>query len=489
MKPTVSIRAALGDPALLGNVIYGDSWHAWRTLLIAAMGEALADTEREIFTRLTGRAREPMQRIEEAAFVIGRRGGKSRAMATLACYIGGLCDHRDVLVPGERGVLLCIAPDQRQAKIALNYATAAFEASPILRQLVVGRTSDALELTNGITVEVRAASFRRLRGPTYIAVIADEAAFWYSEETSANADTEILNAVRPGLATTGGPLIVASSPYARRGELWSMHKRHFGPNGDPLILVAQGASRDFNPSLSQSVVDRALERDHAAASAEYLGVFRSDIESFVPREAVETCVEAGLRERAPLSDLRYSAFVDPSGGSSDSMTLAIVHKEGDLAVLDAVRECKPPFSPADVVAEFAALLKSYRVTKIKGDRYAGEWAREPFRERNIDYEANARPKSDLYRDALPLINSGRVRLLDHPKLVAQLCGLERRTGRGGRDSIDHAPGAHDDICNSVCGALVEMHDPSAAYTHAIMNNVTGHGDERWTIGQRLLRVN
>jgi hypothetical protein len=67
------------------------------------------------------------------------------------------------------------------------------------------------------------------------------------------------NAVRPGLATTGGPLLVASSPYARKGELWNAHRKHYGPKGDSLILVAQGASRDFNPSLPQRVVDRAFE--------------------------------------------------------------------------------------------------------------------------------------------------------------------------------------------------------------------------------------
>ena len=353
---------------------------------------------------------------------------------------------------------------------------------------MASRTSDALDLTNGVTVEVRAASFRRLRGPTYIGVIADEAAFWHSDESSANADSEILNAVRPGLATTGGPLIVASSPYARRGELWTMHRKHFGADGDPLVLVAQGKSRDFNPSLPQSIVDRALERDHAAASAEYLGLFRSDIESFVSREAVEQCVDRGVRERAPLYNLRYSAFVDPSGGSVDSMTLAIAHKEGDIAVLDAVRERKPPFSPADVVVEFAALLKSYRVARIKGDRYAGEWAREPFRKLNIDYEPNARAKSDLYRDALPLINSNRVALLDHPRLFSQLCGLERRTGRGGRDSIDHPPGSHDDLANCVCGALLEMNESGSAYTDAIIRNVRSPSDETWTLGLRLADV-
>ena len=289
MTPSITIREALTDTKLLGNVLAGDSWHAWRVLLIAAMGEALTDDERDIFTKLTGRAKEPGQRVEELVSVVGRRGGKSRAMSVLAAYIAGLCNHTK-LVPGERGVALLIAPDQRQASIILNYTCAAFEQSPILRQLIASRSNDTLALTNKIDVDVRAASFRRLRGPTYVAVIADEAAFWHSDDVSANADTEILNSVRPGLATTSGPLIIASSPYARRGVLWSTYKRHYGPDGDPLILVAQGASRDFNPSLPQAVVDRALERDHAAASAEFLAQFRSDLESFVSAEVVQACV-------------------------------------------------------------------------------------------------------------------------------------------------------------------------------------------------------
>jgi hypothetical protein len=86
-------------------------------------------------------------------------------------------------------VLLVIAPDQRQATIVLNYCEATFQHSPILRQLIQNRSSDALQLTNGISIEVRASSFRRLRGPTYIGVIADEAAFWYSATSSARTPT------------------------------------------------------------------------------------------------------------------------------------------------------------------------------------------------------------------------------------------------------------------------------------------------------------
>ena len=449
MKPTISIRKALADKKLLGATLAGESWQAWRVLLIAAMGEPLTDAERETFTALTGREREPLQRVEELCAVVGRRGGKSRAMALLAAYVGGLCKHP--LVRGETGVVLLIAPDQRQAKIALDYCTAALEQSPILKQLIANRSADTLELKNGISIEVRAASFRRLRGPTYVAVIADEAAFWYSDEFSANADVEILNAVRPGLATSQGPLIIASSPYAKRGVLFETHRRHYGPEGDQLVLVAQGASRDFNPSLPQSVVDRALERDHAAATAEYLAQFRSDIETFVSYEIVQSCI-GGHLEMASLAQNRYFAFVDPSGGSADSMTMAISHKEGDRVVVDAVHERKPPFNPETVTDDFCVALKPYRVARVTGDRYAGEWPREQFRKRGITYVCSEKVKSDLYRDLLPTLNSGRIVLPKSDRLVNQLCGLERRTARSGKDSIDHAPGSHDDLANAVAGA-------------------------------------
>ena len=107
-----------------------------------------------------------------------------------------------------------------------------------------------------------------------------------------------------------------------------------------------------------------------------------------------------------------------------------------------------PSRPEEVVGEFAALLKSYGIMRVLGDSYAGEWVREPFRAHGITYDAAAHPKSDLYRDFLPLVNSKKADLLDHPKMLQQLVGLERRVARSGKDSIDHPPGAHDDVANA-----------------------------------------
>jgi hypothetical protein len=156
----------------------------------------------------------------------------------------------------------------------------------------------------------------------------------------------------------------------------------------------------------------------------------------VSREAIDAIVVVGRYELPPVSGTRYVAFVDPSGGSQDSMTLAIAHRNIlGTTVLDCVRERRPPFSPADVVAEFAATLKTYRASTVVGDRYAGEWPREAFRGHGIRYQPAETPKSEYYGSLLPLINAGQVELLDHPRLVAQLANLERRTTRSGRDSI------------------------------------------------------
>jgi hypothetical protein len=84
-----------------------------------------------------------------------------------------------------------------------------------------------------------------------------------------------------------------------------------------------------------------------------------------------------------------------------------------------------------VTLEFAALLKAYRIREVSGDRYGGEWPAERFRARGITYVPAQKPKSDLYRDLLPILNAHRAELLDLPRLAAQLCSLERRTTRGG----------------------------------------------------------
>ncbi len=186
------------------------------------------------------------------------------------------------------------------------------------------------------------------------------------------------------LATTGGPLLLASSPYARKGALYDIFRSDYGEDGDPSVLVAKATSQEVNPSLPDDVVQRALEKDPAMARAEYLAEFRTDIESFVDIDRIRACVDDGVYERGPVLGFAYRAFVDVAGGSGgDSMTMSIVHRQGEKTVVDLMKEIKSPFSPAQATAEFCEVLKRYHVVSVIGDRYAGDYPGERFREHGV----------------------------------------------------------------------------------------------------------
>lgn len=456
--PRVSIIDACNDPQLFAGWFKDKrSWRAWFAFLSALFALDMDERQEAIYRECTDRTAAPAETAKEAWLVIGRRGGKSFILALIAVYLSCFRDYRPYLQPGERATFMVIAADRKQARIIMRYIRGLLTGVPMLARMLDGPgTKESIDLTNSVTIEVHTASFRSARGYACCGAAVDEIAFMRSED-SANPDTEILNALRPAMATIPGALLLcASSPYARRGALWQAHKKHFGRNGDP-ILVWQAPTKRMNPKVPQHILDEAYEDDPASAAAEYGAQFRADIEALVPREVVEACISPRVYERPFVRNQVYSAFVDPSGGSADSFCLAIGHKEGEGAILDLIRERKPPFSPEAVVEEFAAVLKQYRISRVVGDRYAGEWPRERFLKHGIIYEPSAKPKSDLYRDLLPLLNGKRADLLDNERMLNQIVGLERKVTRGtGRDSIDAAPRAHEDVANVVAGVLTNL---------------------------------
>jgi hypothetical protein len=456
MIPLTDLRSALDDPELLGPSMPGDSYLPMRVLLIAAMGEPLTDAERVVFQELTQREREPLRRVDELVVVKGRRAGGSHAMGKVMLpYLAGLCRWPS-LTGGERGVLLVLAQDQHTADQVLDYAEDAFRASPMLSTLVESRVARTLRLNNGIDIEVRAADRRRLRGLTYIAIVADEIAHWPTGEYSANPDTKILNSIRPGLGTTRGPLFMISSPYAKRGELWSVYKRDFGADGDPAILVAQGASRVFNSELPQSLVDREYEKDPASAAAEYGAEFRADIASFIDIELIESLVDRRVAVRAPVSGVRYECFADLSSGTAqDSSAAAIIHREDDGIIVDLLYEKRPKFQANVAIDEICGICSTYRIREVVGDRYSVGYTTDRFDANGIYYRVTKHDTSTLYRECLPYLSSGRVRLLDNKRAIAQFASLERKTSPGGKDQISHPSGGHDDLSNCIAGAIAE----------------------------------
>lgn len=450
-EPSVSIVEAMQDPALFGDRFGGESWATWRALLAAFYGLPLTASQAEKVSYLTARSVAPGTAFRELWMPIGRRGGKSHVASLIAVYEAAFRDHQPNLSPGEWATVALIAADRAQARTLLRYVRAMFQ-HPLLKPLVVKETAEGLELRNLTAIEVHTASFRKVRGYTLAAVIADEIAFWMDDGRS--PDVEIIAALRPALSTLDGRLVAISSPYARRGALWGEYRKHYGKDASDRVLVAQAPSRVMNPTLSERIVSDAMRDDTARASAEYMAQFRSDIEAFLSLDQVQAVQRTKPLELPRQAGQRYVGFVDASGGGKDEFTVAIAHKDKGKTVIDLVQGRKG--NPAAITADYAKTLKQYGITTVSGDRYAGEWVPTEFARHGIKYEKAPGNRSELYTAFAPALNSGTVELPPCEILARQFVALERRTTRGGRDIIDHPPGGSDDRANAVAGVVAAM---------------------------------
>ena len=457
MTTQPTILAAMDDDRLWSPWFKDRAtWQPWRAFLAALFGLPLSEPDLAVFRAATGRTAPPAGGFTEAWLAVGRRGGKSMILALIAAYLAVFRDWRPFLAPGERGTIKVMACDRRQARVIHRYCRALLQEVPVLAALVTDVNDDEIVLSNRVVIEIQTASFRAVRGYTVIAALCDEIAFWRSDEASANPDAEIIAAIRPAMATIPGAVfLAASSPYAKRGELWNNFRRWHGHDDAP-VLVWHAPTRTMNSTVPQRVIDEAIERDPDAAGAEFNALFRTDIESFVSRDVVEALIEYGRFELPPLPSIAYAGFVDVSGGASDAFTWAVGHLAGETVVVNMLREQRPPFSPAAVTATAPADFQRYDVSTVGGDYYGAEWTAERFRECGITYNRSEKVKSILYQELLPLLMSGRIELLDNPRCVHQLCQLERRHHRGGKDVIDHPPSGADDLTNALAGMAVGL---------------------------------
>jgi hypothetical protein len=280
----------------------------------------------------------------------------------------------------------------------------------------------------------------------------DEVAFW-RDENSSQPDVEAYRALLPSLATTNGMIIGISSPYNKRGLLYQKHRDFYGV-GDPDTLILAAGTSVFNPTIDQSIIDQAMREDPEAAQAEWMGTFRGDLSTYIDESVLRECVDPGIRDRGFEHSRRYIAFADSSSGVRDSFCLALSYRDGERVVLAKAVEWKAPFDPVSVSEEVASILRSYRVLQLHGDAYAAGFVQSTFKSMGISYKNSEKSRSEIYLTLLPMLMSRGVVLLDNQRILTQLAQLERRTGRTGRDSVDHQRGAADDLANAVAGSLV-----------------------------------
>lgn len=453
----MNIIEACKDPNLFRPFLGDDlsSWAPWFAALRAVYGLPIeSERGRELVRECSGR--DPGLLAKEgystALMLTGRRSGKSRASSIIGAFEAALSGREAKLARGEVGLVAIISPTKQQSSIVKSYLRSIFN-TPLLAREVVAERKDGFELRNGVQIQILSGDWRSVRGFTLLAAVVDELCFFgLDEESKVKSDTELVRALLPSLATTGGPLIGISSPYTPSGWAHGQWKRHFG-NDATNTLVWMAPSRTMNPTLPQKVVDDAMAEDPEGASSEYMACWRQSLSALVPREVVENLVVFGRKELMPQKKKEYFAFCDVSGGRNDDAALAIAHLDDRKVVIDKIKAYQTPFDPYTVIGDMARELERWDIRTIVGDNYSAEFTRQAFTDKGIIYEQSKKTKSDLYLELLPRMCSGEVELPDHPELINQLCRLQRKTRAGGKDKIDHPPGGKDDIANAVAGAV------------------------------------
>ena len=183
LTPPLSIIDACLDPEIFGPWFKDRlTWLAWIVFLRVMFGLGLDDAELAIFRECTSRTAPRPGGYLEATLVVGRRGGKSLILALIAAFLSAFYDWSPYLTGGERGTIMIIATDRRQASTIFKYLRGML-GIPLLAGMIQRETSDTIDLSNSITIEIQTANFRTIRGRTVVAALADELAFWMGDES------------------------------------------------------------------------------------------------------------------------------------------------------------------------------------------------------------------------------------------------------------------------------------------------------------------
>lgn len=350
-----------------------------------------------------------------------------------------------------------VASDLGQADDDLDLCKKIIRSNPVLEAELTIR-SNFIERKDGKGfIEILpAGDAEGLHGKTYLFLVVDE--------LHTQRDYRVLEALELDRTRPDAVQSFASyaSLYRHAGVPLVDMLKQYEAKTDPRLYVSwhSGSVEEANPSLNGPLGPTTADLEDARCSLP-TWIFRRlclnlpgqpDGAAF-NAEIVERAVVAGRTVLPPKDGLRYTAFVDMSGGGPDDSTLAIAHEVNGRAVLDLLADQGPrtshTFSPEDAVKKFVGLLKLYRCYHVTGDRYAGEWPREQFRKLGMRYDVADYTRSELYASLEPLLNAGLVELLDLPKVTQQLIGLIRKGVK-----IDHPSGEHDDHGNAAAGALV-----------------------------------
>ncbi len=416
--------------------------------------------------------------------VCGRGSGKSLAILALRAVHLGLIVDVSKLRKRELAEIPIVAPDKPTARVTMRYAVGIVE-TVLGPKAITDQTADSFSFkrhdcdrTVRFSVLAASAGGKSVRGRSMPCAIMDEAAFFRDLNNVVN-DSDIFAALMPRMMP-GSQLLLASTPWTEKGLLWEAWRDNYRSPQTCLVAHAPTTVMRDDPDAA-AMVSAERSRDPVNARREYDAEFLPrDASSFFDNRAISDSIDPLLVIPAPRRDrVEYFAAGD-FGFSRDSSALAVVEREGDKVRVVCLREAVPteaPLVPSEVTKEFAEDVNRYGAHGLCADSHYREAIREHLEAAGLTLMSapeGAAGKSSSYAVAKTLLQQGRVKLPNHPRLLQQLRDVAVRPTAAGGISIQSPRvkgGGHGDLVSALVLALWQSQRNYTPFTETPESNM------------------
>jgi hypothetical protein len=397
--------------------------------------------------------------FSQAAWVCGRRGGKSLLADVLVCYDAVVRDElRAMLRPGELRVAAIVAPRLEQAQAHIGNCARLLEQNPRLNQLVVSRTETEITLANRSVIRAYPCSARTVRGDAWSSAALDEFAHFFDSTDGPACGDRVWQAVLPAVSQFGdrGWVLALSTPRWRQGAFYALTERATSGRFTH-IHHAHHSTGEMNPRIKKSWLEERRREDPDLYGREFLAEFIDGASSYLSSSDVVGAVRGGVGILSPQAGIRYVGMLDPAF-ERDSFTLAVGHKTEDSVVIDGCWAWTRKGYEA-TLDEVAGVANAYRLHRLQTDQYAARPIVEGLTRRGfgVDVVAWNNPnKAEAFARLKVCLSTGTLELPDDCALVEELCALEARPTEGGATKIAASSRGHDDRAVAVAGCVFQL---------------------------------
>jgi len=370
--------------------------------------------------------RDPSKRIVSC---MGRQTGKTSTIAVKAVHFAAT--H-----PGT--TTLIVAPSRRQSMIMFDRILSFIYGNEFLPPCVVRRTRTLVEFDQGSRIIALPCSRNLLRGFTASLVIVDEAAFV--------PEDVITQVIFPMLATTGGAMIMLSTPWGRDNVFY---RAFVNPDYSVYNIRSEECpliSREFLEEQRQNLTEEAYRM-------EYEAMFAEAAMSYFSQDLIRSCVDPSLELEVDLEAVKpgrgeFFGGCD-LGKLDDHSVLVVVERVDDLVrlvflwefplgtaypvVIGAVVRANEKFGLRRTLVDRSGVgeavmdeIKSQGLAKAEGAPFSGE--------KKAEYLANLRIRME----------QGQFKMPYNRRLFQQMNEQQYEYTKNGKLRFWHPPNSHDD---------------------------------------------